>query len=72
MFTFNDRISTEQRVGERHPIYLALARAIVYAGIISSVVVGFATVLTVHATAKLEYANQRSFIPVHLPIILRK
>ena len=61
-----DKTTTKQRIGERHPVYLFIARAVVAAGLSTIALVGVATIITTHATARQEYANAHSFQPVHM------
>lgn len=59
------------RLGERHPILLAIARAVIWGGLFTSIVLLFATALTVHATSQVEFKNAHAFQPVHLQAVLR-
>lgn len=61
----HDNTTTKQRIGERHPILLGIARTVVYTGLFVSFILGVATVATVHATSVQNYKNAHSFIPVH-------
>lgn len=66
-----DTITTEMRVGERHPVLLNIGRAIVFGGAFTMLLILLATALTVHATSVQEYKNAHAFQPVHLQTVLQ-
>lgn len=68
---YNDKITTEMKVGERHPVLLNIGRAVVFGGAFTMLLILLATALTVHATSVQEYKNAHSFQPVHLQAVLQ-
>ena len=61
---FTDKITTKQRIGERHPILQVVGKAVVGAMVFTFIALSLALVFTNLSVKKVE--AQQVFNPVHL------